>query len=240
MIAFCGFPGTGKTLHMTKTLYRAYKKGHLIITNYNVEFAHIVAKDFQEMIRLLENLYSLVVDYGRPLLKTRKIFIGIDETSVVLNSRNFKRFPDILLNFIPQTRKVGVHIFYTTQSPYYTDVNLRRLTDYWEWFEKLSDFWNWGWSHRYVLNPENPDRTMLGGGNEKLTRLPRLYHTAFNAGIFRKYDTYEIVRSDSKMPEQDTELQKRILDAVALIEPPQIEDSPPPALSPFSVRKISP
>jgi hypothetical protein len=193
MIAFCGYPGTGKTINMTHFLKKQWDRGAVVVTNYECKFADYVAPDFREFIQFLETLYSIAVEKNAPVFSV-PCYIGLDEASVMLNARNFKNFPEVLIDFIPQMRKVGVNICYTTQSPYYTDVNLRRLTDEWRWHWKFFPSWSWGWTHRYRLNPENPDHHAVGSmGNERITRFPRIWTNWTLSSIAQLYNTYQIV-----------------------------------------------
>lgn len=212
MIAYCGYFGGGKTYHMTKNLYKSHKKGNLIVTNYNTSFSDIYLSDFNEFICFLENLFLKVDKAQKPILNKKKIIIGLDEGGVFFSARRFKNFPPILLDFIPQLRKLGIEIFYTVQNPFLMDVNFRRLTEMWRVFYKIHPSFSWGWSWDYLLNPENPDLKSMMNGNERLNKFPSLY--MFNGKYFKMYNTYQILKTNQTNPLFNQNMSNRIDKAI--------------------------
>jgi hypothetical protein len=115
---FIGRMGSGKTLSMTRELYKYYKKGHRIITNYGVGFPHerINFEELYEAAETQEEMNNLV--------------IALDEVHIVLDSRSGMSGVNKVITFwLNQTRKMGVKLFYTTQYLHQIDKRLRSGTD---------------------------------------------------------------------------------------------------------------
>jgi len=120
---YVGRRGRGKTLLMTRRLFRRYQQGYRILTNYHVNFPH-EKLDADRLMKMGEDLQDCA--------------IGIDELHVLMDSRNSQSGRNKLLSyFILQTRKRNVVLHYTTQHEMQVDVRLRRNTDYWVKCERV-------------------------------------------------------------------------------------------------------
>lgn len=112
-----GRRGNGKTLLMVRRLYRRWKMGYRIITNFWVDFPHETL-DAARLVEMGDDLKNCA--------------IGIDEFHVLADSRNSGRERNKMISyFILQTRKRNVVLYYTTQHEMQVDVRVRRSTDYW-------------------------------------------------------------------------------------------------------------
>lgn len=115
---FIGKMGSGKTLSMTRELYKYYQKGHTIMTNYGVSFPH-------EKINF-EELYNNAEEQ----VEMNNLVIALDEVHIVLDSRSGMSGVNKVITFwLNQTRKMGVKLFYTTQYLHQIDKRLRSGTD---------------------------------------------------------------------------------------------------------------
>lgn len=120
---FVGRRGRGKTLLMTRRLYRRYKMGYKIYTNYNVEFPH----EKLDAVKLME--------MGKEL---HNCAMGVDELQTMIDSRNSMSIRNKLISyFILQTRKRNVVLFGTTQHERMIDIRLRQQTDYWVFCQRI-------------------------------------------------------------------------------------------------------
>lgn len=119
LIAVTGPIGSGKTLFMTRCLYREKIKNPevCLATNYklnNMEFRYITTED----------LFSLKSEL-------KDTTLGIDEFHIFLDSRAFmKATNQQLTHFILQTRHLGVNLYFTTQDISQVDIRLRKQLDF--------------------------------------------------------------------------------------------------------------
>jgi hypothetical protein len=118
LIGITGSLGSGKTLYMTRCLYKEKLKREdcRLITNYKlneVPFEYIDASELFEMKEKLKNT-----------------IIGIDEFHIFLDSRSsLTKKSKLLTYFILQSRHLGVHLYFTTQDIGQVDIRLRRMLD---------------------------------------------------------------------------------------------------------------
>ena len=119
LIGITGPIGSGKTLFMTRCLYKVAirRPDANIATNYNlvnIPFSFIDASDLFDIKNQLKNTN-----------------IGIDEFHIFLDSRSFmKPSNQQLTHFILQTRHLGVNLYFTTQDISQVDIRLRRQLDF--------------------------------------------------------------------------------------------------------------
>ena len=119
LIAITGPIGSGKTLFMTRCLYREKLKNPdvKIATNYrlnNIPFTFLNASDLFDIKNQLTNTT-----------------MGIDEFHIFLDSRSFmKPSNQQLTHFILQTRHLGVNLYFTTQDISQVDIRLRKQIDF--------------------------------------------------------------------------------------------------------------
>lgn len=115
IIGFIGPKGSGKTLGMTERLSKYSRKGHTILTNYSPVFSdgEIEPEDIMGMSDGLQDCA-----------------MGIDEMHVWLDSRLSGTKRNVICSyFITQTRKRGIHLFYTSQVVHQVEKRVRDNTD---------------------------------------------------------------------------------------------------------------
>jgi hypothetical protein len=119
LIGICGPIGSGKTLFMTRCLYKEklQRPETEIVTNYklvNIPFRYINANDLFDIKNQIKNTN-----------------IGIDEFHIFLDSRSFmKSSNQQITHFILQTRHLGVNLYFTTQDISQVDIRLRKQLDF--------------------------------------------------------------------------------------------------------------
>ena len=115
VVGIKGLKASGKTLIMTRELYKEYCLGKKIHTNYEVYFPHEII-DVQKMLTLNVDLQNAV--------------IGIDELHMICDSRRSGKKQNILMTyFILQSRHRSVNFYYTTQFDGQVDNRIRDNTD---------------------------------------------------------------------------------------------------------------
>lgn len=115
LIGIFGGLGAGKTLTMTYLLLiEKVENKRTVVTNYSVKFADKIIKcplDIEEL---------------------EDCALGLDELWLWLDSANFLSNANrVTRTILARSRKVGMDIYFTTQSPLQVDARLRRIVDYW-------------------------------------------------------------------------------------------------------------
>lgn len=110
IIGIFGEPRSGKTLLMTILLYRDYRNGRKILTNYNTTFSELI-----EPLTLL--------DFG-----VKKANIGLDEIHTFIDSRLNSDVNRYFSYFTTQSGKREIKIYYTAQIYSSVDKRMRALT----------------------------------------------------------------------------------------------------------------
>jgi len=143
MTAIFGERGIGKTFILAQECYRRYRKGFLIITNFDFVYSHInyshrSPEDFYALLREILlfkergleawNIYGGFHHTG--------IFIAIDEGHLFFSADLWKRYQDEplfqdVIRVLAQARKMDIEIWYTCQDPAKIDINWRRYTEEW-------------------------------------------------------------------------------------------------------------
>jgi hypothetical protein len=113
IIGFFGLLGSGKTMGMTRLLYKEYASGRDVVCNYSTAFATRVRS-----IPALNGLYDTA--------------IALDEVQSFANSRTYSSKQNLEFSewIEIRIRKRGNVLFYTAQSPNMVEKNLRDLTSY--------------------------------------------------------------------------------------------------------------
>lgn len=116
LIGICGSLGSGKTLYMTRCLYKEWLKNdeREIATNYKlngIPHRYIYAKELFDMKKTLSDM-----------------ILGIDEMHIFLDCRSSGKNKE-MTHFILQTRHLGMNLYFTTQDISQVDVRLRRMLD---------------------------------------------------------------------------------------------------------------
>lgn len=110
-----GLMNSGKTLFMTYKLYKDFKEGREIVSNYSLSFPH----------KLVNKDYILQLAKEQPPLNN--ISFGFDELWVWLGSRSFASKDNILAtNFFLQSSKGDCNIYLTTQDNSQNDIRIRQ------------------------------------------------------------------------------------------------------------------
>lgn len=112
IVIFLGEQNSGKTLSMSYYLYRYFKNGYKIYSNYNLNFKH-------EKINK-----SMLETYTKSKEQFSKTVFALDEIYLFMDSRNFgKGFNKLFSYFILQTSKRDTHLIGTAQ--YFNTVEKR-------------------------------------------------------------------------------------------------------------------
>lgn len=109
---YFGVPGSGKTTHAAKIVYKNLKKGIPTFCNVNIRGA----------IKINAS------DIGKIMLTDGDLII--DEASIEYNNRNFKSLPKETIQWFKLARHYGIrNIYVYSQSYDDMDITLRRLSD---------------------------------------------------------------------------------------------------------------
>lgn len=117
MHSIVGLMSSGKTLYMTYLLYCDYLRGRQIITNYPVNFPHILIN--RAMLQEMGEKNFPLLDYS----------IGLDELWIWMDSRKSME-NTVLSYFFNQSSKDDVNIYYTAQENSQNDNRLRNNSHY--------------------------------------------------------------------------------------------------------------
>lgn len=113
---FCGLPGTGKTIYMSKMLadYRAkYGNSIYIATNYNFKLQDFAIDGYKDILKI----------YDKPII------VGYDEIQNDFDARAWADIDYAFSERITQSRKIdGMMILATAQKFTFVDKRLRQLT----------------------------------------------------------------------------------------------------------------
>lgn len=114
---FCGLPGTGKTIFMTRELAKLrakYGRSILIGTNYGFKYQDFIVKDYNDVIKV----------------RSKPTIIGYDEIQNDFDARNWANLDYLFSERITQSRKIeGLMILATAQKFGFVDRRLRQLTN---------------------------------------------------------------------------------------------------------------
>jgi hypothetical protein len=119
LVGITGPIGSGKTLFMTRCIYKekVRRPNAEVATNYKlnrIPFRYINASDLFDIKAQLKDA-----------------ILGIDEFHIFLDSRAFmKPSNQQLTHFILQTRHLGVNLYFTTQDISQVDIRLRKQLDF--------------------------------------------------------------------------------------------------------------
>jgi hypothetical protein len=123
IIIYTGLTGSCKTAAMTLALYREWKRGATIYSNYPLFF------DSNERIVYWSSLAEIQhVSDG---------IIAMDEAQALLDSHNWRSLPTSFSNKLSQHRKHLLDIYCTTQNINLVDLRLRNLVGEWWHCEKI-------------------------------------------------------------------------------------------------------
>lgn len=202
---FCGDMGSGKTLGMVKYISNAQKAGnYIIITNFYHSQSDLRLSTFEDLIEFLEVLVFIArkkSDKNSDTLlgKDRKLIIGIDEAGILFNARNFAKLPKVILDFLPQMRKMGIFLIASVQYPSMIDSNFRKFTSNYRRFYKRFGFIRL--EKDYYLEPDSPDFYSADREEGKGRALSMAIWSPliFSRKYFDKYNTHEIIFSEKNV-----------------------------------------
>lgn len=172
IVGFIGSMGSGKTLSLTRQVYREYRKGKQIISNMHFNFPYTPLT------------IEMLLEYDQNDTPLHNCVLVVDEAHVYLDSRtSASKRNRIMSLFLTQTRKKNVHLYYTTQYYDQIDKRLRNNTECIvrckkkEIFYKKSKFYLI--TNRYLIKEDCGFRTMVSRyvGNK----------------FFSLYDTGEVI-----------------------------------------------
>lgn len=112
IVAYTGYPGSGKTYCLVLEALKAINKGISVYSNFRIDIPEL----------------TLISDAD--LLEVREGLVLLDELNVWFPSRFWSKVPMSLLSFWAQSRKRGIDIFYTTQHINRVDTVIRELTSF--------------------------------------------------------------------------------------------------------------
>lgn len=123
IIGIHGRLGSGKTLWLTYLLYKYYKNGYDIFTNYELNQDIIKSKTLN-----IDELMKYVVYNIK--LSDKPMILGFDELQLFLDSRlSMDRQQTVSTYFLFQTRKRQTHVFYSSPMRGLNDIRIREQTN---------------------------------------------------------------------------------------------------------------
>lgn len=146
---FSGTPGSGKSLHTAKEIYdySTYRKPHLIICNFEVDFSKLRHEDRflyidnSCLVRpdlVIDKCKEFASEYG---LKEGNVILIIDECQLLFNARSWNEAGrKEWLSFFTQHRKLGCDVILVAQFDQMIDKQIRSLIEYEIIHRKVSNF----------------------------------------------------------------------------------------------------
>lgn len=129
IIGIEGGLGSGKTLLMTRYLYKDWRAGHKIYTNYKLKGIDHEIIDLTQVLDMHKNAFDLT-----------NCSLGIDEITVFADCRKSgSKLNRVISYFILQSRKRNVDIYFTTQNLGMIDLRLVNYMDVQIICEKVRD-----------------------------------------------------------------------------------------------------
>lgn len=109
---YIGIYGSGKTLWLTKDAQWFFKNDLPVISNtpiwgYNSKGKKVAAKFIWN-----EDIYDFLTN---SLFQEKPTLLIIDEANNVFDSYNYKNIPNEVWDMLKQSRKIRLHIYYTSQ-----------------------------------------------------------------------------------------------------------------------------
>lgn len=205
---FVGFWGHGKTIMMVRQILRDLRKRPDTLIGNNFGFRGSNAVDLQT----LEDVLAFAcTDFGRPKI------LAIDEIGMLLRSGSSNSVPwppeaDLLFM---QGRKLGVEVYWTTQSWRFLNVNVRRVTHRVSectgyWFKRVSPKGAWP----EVKRPRLFRVRVFKNPNPESAELPRLPSgtkwALWDDAPGRAYDTMRLIQAAQEQLARQAEQAKRV------------------------------
>lgn len=159
---FSGTPGSGKSLHMARTIYYWLRQGKPIICNFDVNLDAVSnGKDkgkIGEFYYISNDVLTpdLLIKYSGLYFKNHKfkegaIRVYIDECQLMFNAREWNiAGRKEWLSFFTQHRKYGYDIYLVAQFDRMIDRQVRSLIEYEVVHRKVKNFGKWGYFFNVV------------------------------------------------------------------------------------------
>lgn len=131
---YTGTPGSGKSLHMAKSIYWAVKFNRPVVANFDINRSmfndsksfHYVPNDEMKP----ENLIKFAQSYfATQEFREGAIKLYFDEAQLMLNSRDWRNNKDWIY-FFTQHRKFGYDVFLVCQYHEMLDKQVRTIVEY--------------------------------------------------------------------------------------------------------------
>lgn len=164
--------GAGKSYCMVSTVHRRYYGRREIFSNMNLTWATQI-ETIDDMIGCEDGI------------------VMIDEAGTWFNSRNYKAMEQQSLSYFTQTRKQGVHVFYTVQSEAGIDVQIRRIT---------------ATIHRHTRYGSMIVQTSHDADSGERSSMRLVF---IKPEIYKLYDTYEVVGNGRDRSNKQGAMHKR-------------------------------
>jgi len=202
--AYVGLLGQGKTISMINDAIPLLERGYKIISN--VPFSWKYKKEV-----LQPDYMANARDFKQKLFMAVNTVILVDEASIVWSSYDWEKMPVELIMKFAQSRKYGLHFFYTSQGFGHTIKRLRDLTNVVVKCERV-DVFGVRMIRNLAYNPEFFDFNMTPPIEmEKKYILRRKIISPFRLQkLYKSYNTYHRVAFNDLQVGDITDIQEEI------------------------------
>lgn len=141
MTSVSGVRGVGKTYHLSKEVYKRYKRSFFTITNFSHVYSSLdISREKPDYLFDLIKQLGIFKERGfemvdlDPRYYHSGVFMAIDEAHLYFSADLYKRYSNddqfqYILKFLSQARKADIEIWLSTQDPAKIDKNWRRYTE---------------------------------------------------------------------------------------------------------------
>ena len=152
IILYSGTPGSGKSLHQARDIYRWLSVGKPAITNYEINTSVIKSNRLGDFLYLPNDKLKpkFLIQYSREYFKNHRfkegaIRVYIDEAQLMFNAREWQiSGRDEWISFFTQHRKYGYDVYLIAQFDRMIDRQVRSLIEYEVIHRKCSNFGIYG------------------------------------------------------------------------------------------------
>ena len=145
---YSGTPGSGKSLHMAKSIYWGVRTGRSVIANFDINRDMFKSTSSFHMVENHDLTPSYLERFAVDYFKTQKfkegaISLYIDEAQVIFSNREWNaQGRKDWIRFFTQHRKLGYNVYIVAQNHEMIDKQIRSLVEYEVMHRKLN---NVGW-----------------------------------------------------------------------------------------------
>lgn len=145
---YSGTPGSGKSLHMAKSIYWAVKMHRPVIANFDINRTMFKDTNSFHMVDNSDLSPELLERFAVDYFKTQQfregaISLYIDEAQVIFSNRDWSaEGRKEWIRFFTQHRKLGYNVYIVAQNHEMIDKQIRALLEYEVMHRKLN---NVGW-----------------------------------------------------------------------------------------------